>query len=362
MSSIPQVPQASNFDAQAMAPAPPYTLFDPGSVALATLFGSPVAGATLMLVNDTRLGKTGRGLLVLLAAVVVTALAILAAWNIPNGGGSIFGVLLLIATIFVARKMQGPAVAEHVRRGGRLGSKWGAFGLGVVFLAVIFGIVFLVVFIQTSIAAGPKVVVGTKDEVYYTGSATQADASALGNQLKSMGYFSDKGATVLLDKGQKGTVLSFVVKEGIWDQPEMVASFDEIGRSAAPSIGGFPIEVRLVNKERDLKNTTTVGKLAFGNDHIYYLGSATEAQAQALGQELKTDGFFVDKGFDVFISKQSDGTSLAFVVADGAWDDAAMVASFEKIARDAAPAVGGLPIHLHMVNSTLEVKKDEALN
>jgi len=141
-----------------------------------------------------------------------------------------------------------------------------------------------------------------------------------------------------------------------------VAGFDEIARAVAPSIGGFPIAVRLVNKERDVKNTTTVGKVTFGNDHIYYLGLATQAQAQALGQVLKTDGFFVDKGFDVFLSKQSDGTSLAFVVADGAWDDPAMVASFEKIARDAAPAVGGLPIHLHMVNSTLEVKKDEALN
>jgi hypothetical protein len=358
MSSIPQIPQASTFEAQAVAPAPPYTLFDPGSVALATLFGSPVAGATLMLVNDSRLGRAGRGLLMLLAATVVTGLAILAGWNIPNGASSIFGILLLVATIFLARKMQGPAVAEHVRRGGKLGSKWAAFGLGLLFCAAIFGGVYAVISMQD----GPKVVVGTKDEVYYTGSATQADATALGDKLKSMDYFSDKGVTVLLNKGQSGTVLSFVVKEGFWDKPDMVAGFDELAREAAPSIGGFPIEVRLVNKERDVKNTTTVGKVAVGNDHIYYLGLATQAQAQALGQELKTDGFFVDKGFDVFLSKQSDGTSLAFVVADGAWDDAAMVTSFEKIARDAAPAVGGLPIHLHMVNSTLEVKKDEALN
>ena len=367
MSSIPQIPQASTFDTQAVAPAPPYKLFDPGSVALATLFGSPVAGATLMLVNDGRLGRTGRGLLVLLAAIVVTGLAILAGWNIPNGGASIFGILLLIATIFLARKMQGPAVAEHVRRGGKLGSKWLAFGLGILFLAILLGIVGAAISFPKLISAlttgdGPKVVIGTKDEVYYTGSATQADATALGNQLKSIDYFSDKGVTLLLDKGQGGTVLSFVVKEGFWDKPDMVAGFDEIARAVAPSIGGFPIAVRLVNKERDVKNTTTVGKVTFGNDHIYYLGLATQAQAQALGQVLKTDGFFVDKGFDVFLSKQSDGTSLAFVVADGAWDDPAMVASFEKIARDAAPAVGGLPIHLHMVNSTLEVKKDEALN
>jgi hypothetical protein len=315
-----------------------------------------------MLANDARLKRTGRGILVFLSAVIVTGLTTLVGWNIPHGLPATFWVLLLIATIFIARRMQGPAVAEHVRRGGKLGSKWAAFGLGILFLAVIFGVVFLIVFVQALAARGPKVVVGTKDEVYYTGSATQADATALGNQLKSIGYFSDKGVTVLLDKGQSGTVVSFVVKEGIWDKPDMVASFDEIGRAVAPSIGGLPIEVRLVNNDRDVKNTTTVGKVAFGNDHIYYLGSATQAQAQALGQELKTDGFFVDKGFDVFLSKQADGTSLSFVVGDGAWDNAEMVASFEKIARDAAPAVGGLPIHLHMVNTSLEVKKDEALN
>jgi hypothetical protein len=366
MSSIPQqIPQPPTFDPQAMAP-PRYTLFDTGSVALATLFGSPIAGATLMMVNDGRLGRTGRGLLMLLAAIVATGLVVLIGWNIPTGGSSIFGVLLLIGTIFIARKVQGPAVAEHVRRGGKLGSKWAAFGLGILFFAVIFGIVGAAMSFPKLIdalvgASGPKVVVGTKDEVYYTGSATQADATILGNALKADGYFSDKGVTVLLDKGTSGTTVSFVVKEGIWDQPDMVASFDEIARQNAAVIGGFPIKVRLINKDRDVKNESTAGKASVGNDHIYYLGSATPAQAQALGQELKTDGFFVDKGFDVFLSKQSDGTSLAFVVADGAWDDAAMVASFEKIARDAASAVGGLPIHLHMVNSTLEVKKDEAL-
>jgi hypothetical protein len=50
------------------------------------------------------------------------------------------------------------------------------------------------------------------------------------------------------------------------------------------------------------------------------------------------------------------------VVKDGAWDDAGMVASFEKIARDVAPTVGGVPLHLHFDNTNLDVKKDMALN
>jgi hypothetical protein len=366
MSSIPQTPQAPVAQAQILTPAPDYTLFDPGSIALATLFGSPVAGATLMLINDGRLGRVGRGLLMLLAAIVATGLVVLIGWNIPTGGSSIFGVLLLIGTIFIARKMQGPAVAEHVRRGGRLGSKWAAFGLGLLFCAIIFGIVGAVMSFPKLIdslvgASGPKVVVGTKDEVFYTGSATQADATTLGNALKSDGYFTDKGVTVLLDKGASGTTLSFVVKEGIWDQADMVASFDEIARQNAAAIGGFPIKVRLINKDRDVKNESIAGKVSVGNDHVYYLGTATEAQAKALGDALKSSGFFEDKGFDVFLSKQSDGTTLSFVVGDGAWDDASIVTSFEKIARDAAPSVGGLPVRLRLDNTVLEAKKDELL-
>jgi len=67
-------------------------------------------------------------------------------------------------------------------------------------------------------------------------------------------------------------------------------------------------------------------------------------------------------GFDVFLSKQSDGTSLGFIVGDDSWNDPTIVTSFEKIARDAAPAVGGLPLKLRLENTTLEVKKDETLN
>lgn len=53
---------------------------------------------------------------------------------------------------------------------------------------------------------------------------------------------------------------------------------------------------------------------------------------------------------------------LAFVVGAGVWDDPALVAGFEKIARQAAPAVGGLPLRLRLVDTSLEIKKDEVLH
>jgi hypothetical protein len=360
MSSIPdQFPQAS------IPPPPPpaFTLFDANAVTLATFFGTPAAGATLMAVNDRRLGRAGRGVTTFIVAVAVTALVVFLGWNIPQGFSAVVAIVLVIAMQRIAISMQGAAVKDHAQRGGRLGSKWAAFGVGMAYLAAIFAVVFVAVFIPAyKVDHGPKVVVGTKDEVYYSGTATQADAQALGNSLKATGYFADNGVTVLLDKEQGGTIVSFVVKEGIWDKPEMVSSFDEMGREIAPSVGGFPIRVRLLNKVREVKNETSVGKFSAGNDHIYYLGAATESQAQALADALKTEGFFEGKGSDVFVSKQNDGTTLSFVVGDGVWDDPAIVASFEKTARQAAPAIGGLPIRLHLENTSLEVKKDEPLN
>ena len=65
---------------------------------------------------------------------------------------------------------------------------------------------------------GRKVIIGTQDEVFYSGSATKDQATALGNALKGDGYFQDKGVTVLLDKESSGTTISFVVKDGFWNQ------------------------------------------------------------------------------------------------------------------------------------------------
>lgn len=209
---------------------------------------------------------------------------------------------------------------------------------------------------------GSMIVIGTKDDVYYSGKATKADAQQLGDALKASGYFSDKGADVLLKKGAEGTQVSFIVKEGSWEQPSMVASFEEFGRQIAPSVGGFPIQLRLLNNAREVKEESTIGRVELpGKDDVFYLGSATQAQAQALANALKSGGFFQGKGTDVFLTKHSDGTTLTFVVQAGVWDNAAMVEEFENTLRQVAPTIGGLPARLHLANTALEVKKDEVI-
>ena len=145
MSSTPQeFPQATLPQSDVSMPGyePGYTLFDAVAVGLATFFGTPVAGGFLMMLNESRLGRTGRGVATFVGTIVLTALVILVGWNIPTGASSVIALMLVFAMRYTATGLQGKSVDEHVKRGGRLGSRWVAFGIGIVFLAVLFGGVF----------------------------------------------------------------------------------------------------------------------------------------------------------------------------------------------------------------------------
>jgi hypothetical protein len=202
-----------------------------------------------------------------------------------------------------------------------------------------------------------RVSIGRKDEVYFLHSATREEAQTLGKALQNVGFLNDRGTTVLLSKGTDGTLISFVLSDGGWDHPETIYSFEEIGRRIANAVGGFPVKVRLIDSHRVLHRELNVRKAAVGaHDVIYYYGSATEAEARALGQILRNLGFLQDAGAAVVLSR--DGTTdLCFVVADGVWDRADAVAGFERLARAAAPSIGGLPVQLRLLNEAMVPQK-----
>ncbi len=114
---------------------------------------------------------------------------ILVTWNLPREVSSAIALALLLGIRRIAQVLQGPAVKEQVERGGRLGSRWAAFGLGAAFFAAVFPVVFV-----GEVAANntPKVVIGSKDEIFYSGSAKKEEALALGNALKQSGYVTDR--------------------------------------------------------------------------------------------------------------------------------------------------------------------------
>ena len=336
-----------------------YPLFDSNAVGIATFFGSPVIGSLLMAWNYRQMGKTGKAVLTFVLATAVTALVVLATWNLKPGATGVLGLVLFIGMQQIAKLVQGPAVSAHVQAGGRLGSKWTAFWLGIAFLVVVFAVVFGYVMATTD---HNSVKIGSKDEIFYADGATKDDAQRVGNALKADGFLTDRGVSVIVAKDKDGPVISFPVGDGIWNQGDKVASFEEVGREMAPLLGGYPIKVRLVDTSRVVKKEVVVGRAAFpGNDDVYYQGGVTQAQAQGVGEVLKSADFFEGQGVDVFVAKDGGTTTISFVTNSKAWDDPAMLSGFEKLARAAAPSLGGLPLHLQLVDNTLVVKKDDVV-
>jgi hypothetical protein len=102
-----------------------------------------------------------------------------------------------------------------------------------------------------------KAAIGAKDVVYYYGNSTEADARALGAALHSAGFLQDLGAAVVISR-DSGAAISFVVGDGVWDRPDAVAGFERLTRAVASSVGGLPLELRLLNGAMEPKKTVRV--------------------------------------------------------------------------------------------------------
>ncbi len=344
--------------------APEYRLFDSGAVATAAFICSPLAGAILIAINYRRLGRAGKGVLAVTLGLIATALYILIKWGwnrslVSDAFGILYFIVAWICTWQIAKEEQGDAIKEHIARGGKLDSRYTAALVGFATWAALIVIVCLALY---AYQYRKIVVIGAKDQVIYCGFATKAEATVLGNTLRSDQYLQDRGAYVLLNKGFGSTTISFVVQDGIWNQPEMLSSFEELAREVAPAVGGLPIQVRLVDTKGNVEEASTVGEVRFsGNDGVYYEGSATRDQAQALGRRFESMGFFRGKGANVLLIRHDDGTTLAFVIVGDAWKNPRTVSSLETIVRDIAPVIGGLPIDMHLVGPELQLEKDELI-
>jgi hypothetical protein len=63
----------------------------------------------------------------------------------------------------------------------------------------------------------------------------------------------------------------------------------------------------------------------------------------------------------VFVGHHNTTTILSYVVADGSWNDPNTVSGFETLTRTVASTIGGMPIRMRMVSTTLVVEKDETV-
>ncbi len=196
------------------------------------------------------------------------------------------------------------------------------------------------------------------DHVYYSGSATGELAMALGEKLKETRFFTNKGVNAVLWRGASGAIVSFVCKTGTWDNRDVVLQYEDIGRRIAPSVGGFPITVRMLDNHGKARRDIGIGLFFAGtNDLIYYFGKATATDARAFGELLRANQFFVNSGATAVVSKE-DALTISYVADERAWTQPQYYAVFQLVTRQAALAMGGPPVTLRFLNRSMKTQKE----
>jgi hypothetical protein len=243
------------------SPSPPlYRLYDAGSVGIATLLGSPLAGAVVMAINYHRLGRKGAAWGCFFGTLIGTVALLAIGALLPESfARPALALGPLIAMWWVAQGLQGGAIVEHTSiRHGQLASRWKAAGIGLIGLVLILGIVFGVIWFTTP-GLGPKITVNGVEEVYYEGQSTEADARKLGDWLATRGFFNGKSVkTVVLRKTKDQTSVSIVVSAQVWNDPTLVEGFKSVGAKLVMDGFGKPLVVRLCDNELTVKKEIKV--------------------------------------------------------------------------------------------------------
>jgi hypothetical protein len=336
---------------------PTYKLYDSGAVALASFLGGPIPGTILMALNYRRLGRPNHALLAIMAGWSAFLGAVLLGNVLPHGTTTGIGIGLSAATWRTAQTLQGHDIDQHINRGGQVGTRWVGTGIGSLFLCAFLALIFL-----PEILSPKKIAVGNLD-VYYSGLATQSEAQGLGDALTKIGFVPANKVSVFISKSKnESPILSFVVQDGFWNRPSVALAFGNIAQSVAPALGGYPLKVRLINGKKEVEKEYMVAKKVMGTDeNLLYFGTATEAEATALGEVFQHNQYLANHPWDVFLTKGSDGTTISVVMTRG-WDEPAKVAIYEGLVREGAPAIGALPVRLQMLNTDLEIQKEEMVN
>jgi hypothetical protein len=96
-----------------------------------------------------------------------------------------------------------------------------------------------------------------------------------------------------------------------------------------------------------------------GHDqHVYYSRGATRDDAQRFGEALETEGYFDGTTpRDVLISGKAGAREISFFVGEGGWEDESYVEAGRAMAERIAPAIGGKPLTVRLLDENGNEKK-----
>jgi membrane associated rhomboid family serine protease len=95
-----------------------------------------------------------------------------------------------------------------------------------------------------------------------------------------------------------------------------------------------------------------------GNDEVKYTSKVEKKDAEALGQYLKKDGFFQDKGVIVELSRNQQGQEISLTLKEGAWDNPGYLENLnEGFGPEVATAVTGVPLTINLLDGKGTVRR-----
>jgi hypothetical protein len=117
-------------------------VYTPNQIALATFVGSTLAGTVLLAMNERRLGRPEAVVptvaLGLFASVALMGFSAALPDNVPTLPFAVIGIFGIRG---IAHVRQHERIQKHLAAGGRRGSGWTAFGIGMVGLVVVLAVI-----------------------------------------------------------------------------------------------------------------------------------------------------------------------------------------------------------------------------
>jgi hypothetical protein len=221
----------------------------------------------------------------------------------------------------------------------------------------------LLAYLGSNANKGTKFPVTAKEFINYSEAATEQDAKGLGEALQEIGYFTgEKEKEVLLHKEGAATVISFVVKDGKWDDEAVVSGFRRIGEKVALTVGGDAVSVDLLDDRLNSKKAFPIDRRvlrAAKQERINYHKSVPRSEAEALADALKQAKYFDGSApCDISLDKGENGSVVSYVVVKGAWDRPETVKFYRELSGKVADAVGGKPLTVRLIDADLTPQKE----
>ena len=207
----------------------------------------------------------------------------------------------------------------------------------------------------------PSVDMGNGQEVFYVRGATRDDAQRVGEALIASGYFEGtKGRDVIIAGPAGAREIGFLFADQAWNSELVVLHLRSVVEDIAPALGGDGVTMRLLGvdgheKKRLEFQFNSLPSVDAGGGKFFYVRGATREDAQRLDAALTEAG--APLGPLVVIAGPVGAREISIPVKDGQWDNEFFVLGMRVLAERIAPAIGGKPVTLRLLDGVVDEKK-----